>query len=1291
MINKNQLNPVRFSYTHQVFISYSHVDIQFATQLKGELGRCGYIVWLDTTSIPGGEVWIEKITQGISESFAVISIVSKSANESKWLRREYLYSDEQGKQILPVIIDGSNCPFYIVDRQAIIYNGDFNQSFLAIKETIDCWASSASQAVLSQRPSSGIPTLAPANAHLFPSQGKPSTHVPSQQASLPQDSPFSGNRATSEQNLGWEDTTRNEPFYGRADELTTLNRWLLDHQCHVISILGMGGVGKTSLALALVDQVKASFSHVFWRSLLNAPPFRAVLQDCVQYVSDWQETDLPESINDQIALLLHYLRQHRCLIVLDNMETIMQAGDRAGDYRQGYEVYGKLLEAVGREHHQSCLLLTSREKPKEIAHTEGKTAPVRSYLLKGLKATDGQKILKEKGAHGAKQVRESLISRYVGHPLALKLVSQLIKELFEGDIASFLEGGEAIFTDIRDILDQQFERLSEVERELIYWLAIEREAISLDTLQQDLVGPVSKRDIQEALRSLLRRNLIEAGNKSFLLQNVVMEYVTDRLVENIAQEIGSAKIGLFDRYALIKAQAKEYVRESQIRLILTPVVQRLLTSSGTGSIELHCQRILALLHKEQASLYSLGYAAGNVFNLLLTQECDPRGYDFAHLTIRQAHLRDKQLPEIDFAHAHFLQCVFTDIFGSACTIAFSPDGELLALGTVNGEVKLWNVSEGIPMLTCSGHAGWMCSVIFSPDGHLLASSSYDHTVRLWEVSSGKCLKVLNVLGIALLRDEQSSNLEALAFSPDGMTLAISINDQVWLWDINTANRIRTLQGHTAWVRPIDYSSDGHLLASGSEDCTIRLWEASTGTCLNILQGHTGWVRSVTFSPDGRLLASSSNDHTIRLWETSTGQCLNVLQGHSAWVRSVAFSPDGSMLASSSEDHTIRLWEVSTGQCLNVLQGHTDWIFAVVFSPDGRLLASSDDSKYVKFWEIDSQQCIATLRGYSNRILAAALDPTGQWIASGSEDHQVRIWDASNGQCLKTLEGHTNWIFAVAFSPDGLILASGCNDRTIRLWDMSTGQCLNVLQGHGNWVVTLAFSPDGRLLASGSEDHTIRLWEVSTGQCLNVLQGHIEWVRSVAFSPDGQMLVSCSNDHTIRLWEVSTGQCLSVLRGHTTWVRSVAFSPDGRLLVSGSEDHTIRLWEVSTGQCLKILQRGMMITYPVTFCPDRPILASGSTDQTIQLWDLNEGIPTRTLQGHRGDIASLTFSHDGRLLLSGSDDGTMKLWNVDTETCLLTLRTDRPYERMNITEVTGLAGAQKETLKILGAIEKDFVA
>jgi len=273
-MNEIQLNTVDLSDAHQIFISYTHVDIHFALQLKAELERCGYVVWMDTSSIPGGDIWLEQISQAIDGSLAIMSIISKHANESKWMRREYLYADEQGKDILPVIIDGSNCPFYMMDRQAVIYSGDFNTCFLSIIETMDRWASSAAQAGVSQKASRSTSASAHADVHLSPSQEKPSTHVLSQRAyDTLQDGHFSGDIATSEQHTGWEDTSRNEPFYGRTTELQTLKRWILNNQCQVISILGMGGMGKTSIAIALVVQVKASFSHIFWRSLRNAPPF----------------------------------------------------------------------------------------------------------------------------------------------------------------------------------------------------------------------------------------------------------------------------------------------------------------------------------------------------------------------------------------------------------------------------------------------------------------------------------------------------------------------------------------------------------------------------------------------------------------------------------------------------------------------------------------------------------------------------------------------------------------------------------------------------------------------------------------------------------------------------------------------------------------------------------------------------------------------------------------------------------------------------------------------------------
>src|SRR2546426_7287027 len=181
--------------------------------------------------------------------------------------------------------------------------------------------------------------------------------------------------------IDWGEAPHTEQFYGRERELAALKQWLVDDHCRLVAILGMGGMGKTSLAATVVDQVKEHYDYVFWRSLLNAPPLSNMLQECIPFVSAQQRTVLPEEENHQISLLLESFRTHRCLLVLDNVESIVQGGSQAGQYREDYEGYGRLLQRIGESKHQSCLLVTSREKPKEVALLEGEAAATRSYHL----------------------------------------------------------------------------------------------------------------------------------------------------------------------------------------------------------------------------------------------------------------------------------------------------------------------------------------------------------------------------------------------------------------------------------------------------------------------------------------------------------------------------------------------------------------------------------------------------------------------------------------------------------------------------------------------------------------------------------------------------------------------------------------------------------------------------------------------------------------------------------------------------------------------------------------------
>ncbi len=1106
----------------------------------------------------------------------------------------------------------------------------------------------------------------------------------------------------------WGEAIDVSVFYGRSEELTTLKQWIVQDNCRLVGLLGMGGIGKTALATKLAEQLQDQFDYLIWQSLRNAPPIKDVLANLIQILSQQQETARAETCEAQVSQLMEYLRSSRCLLILDNAEAILATSEgskhhkaQAGQYREGYEGYGELLRRVGAERHSSCLVFTSREKPKTLVSLEGKTLPVRTWQMGGLSAGDVREIFKANNCFCKSEADWiSLAAHYSGNPLALKIVSTTVQDMFAGNISKFLEQEMLVFGDITTLLDEQLNRLSKLEKQVLYWLAINRESISLLQLREDFVPTILQPKLLEALQSLGRRSLIEMNAGLFTLQPVVMEYVTQQLVEQISEEIVTQELNLFISHALMKAQGKDYVRESQISQIVNFILDNLLVSLGSKvNVENKFKQILAKLRYE--SPLEPGYAGGNILNLLCQLGTDLTSYNFSNLVFWQADLRNVNLHQVNFTHADLAKAVFIETFTIPLSVAFSPNGQFLVTGGMDREVRLWQVSDGKNLLTCRGHTNWVWSVAFSPDGQTVASGSDDKTIKLWDLGTSQCLQTLT---------GHTSQIWSVAFSPDGEILASGSEDRtIKLWDVRTGECYRTLTGHHNWVRCVTFAPLGAIkqtLASSSDDQTIKIWDLDTGECRRTLKGHTDRIWSIAFSPDGKTLSSGSSDHTAKLWDIATGENLTTLEGHTNWVRAVAFNANGE-IATGSEDQTIKIWNASTGQCCQTLRGHTSWVRSLAFSPNGQKLASGGGDHTVKLWDTTTSRCDKTLQGYTNRVLSVMFSPDGQTLASSHDDRMVRIWNLNTSQC-RPLQGHASTVCCVTFSSDGQILASGGSDRSVKLWDINSSH-LNLvsassyperisdqyrhLQGHNSRIWSIAFSPDGEILASGSEDHTIKIWDVVTGQCLQTLLGHTAWVCSVAFSPvkvvyshTGALLASAGYDETIKIWNLSTGECDQTLRGHTNWVWSIAFSPDGQSLASGSGDHTVKLWDVCTGQCYQTLQGHTSRIWSVAFSPDGKTLATGSSDQTIKLWNIKTGECYQTFQGHSNLIWSVAFSPDGQSLASGSHDQSIKLWDVNTGECWKTLRANRPYERMNITGVTGLIEAQKVTLKALGAVE-----
>jgi WD40 repeat protein len=1130
-------------------------------------------------------------------------------------------------------------------------------------------------------------------------------------------------------------------FYGRQNDLDILEKWIDHDRCRLVALLGMGGLGKTALSVKLAQQLQDKFDFVVWRSLNNAKTPSEMLTAVIHFLSQQKETPDTTDTNALISRLMEYLQRYRCLLVLDNFESVLKDEAQAGAYRKDFEGYGSLLRRVGEVSHRSCVVITSREMPEEVATLEGDILPVRALQLTGLDEPAAERVLEAKGIKAMSNDLHRLVDWYRGNPLALKIAATSIKDLYSGSINRFLEQKTIIFSGISNLIEQQYQRLTAHEKQIMIWLAINREPVQPNELHSDIVPKIEQNHLMMSLRSLKRRSLVEHTAAGFTQQPVVMEFVTNLLIEQIYQEITqehplgalpsiqlklNRQLFYLRHYALIKATAKDYIRQSQIRLILEPLVTKLLGRLGSKQMvakELF-QTLEELRRRElrpEGELKStFGYGGGNIINLLCNLGIDLTGRDFSYLAIRQAYLSEVKLHRVNFAQTAVIKSVFAEVIGGVLSVAFSANGKLLAIGDTKGDIHLWQVSDGKPILTYRGHKGWVVSVAFNPEGTVLASSSVDQSIKLWDVSTGDCLNTLQGYIGAVM---------SVAFSPDGTILASGHADRtVRLW--KSGQCLKILHGHEDIVEAVAFSSKGNLLASSSDDCTVRLWDIDTGECSQIFEGHEDIIWSIAFSHNGNVLASGSEDKTIRLWNTDKGTCIKTLLGHTHTVFAVSFSHDGSTLATGSGDRTIRLWDLKTAQCSKTLTGHNHWVRSIAFHPDRLVLASSSGDEMVKLWEIDTGFCMRTFQGHTGRSWTAKNDNQSDSQISGniSNEHLLNLWEVTSGQQFRILQGYTNAVRSVVFNLEQSLIASGGDDSIIRLWDVQSGECIRALHGHAGHVWQVAFSPLGTLLASCAEDCTIKLWDVSSGNCLTTITEHPDLARTLVFSHDGKLLATGETSRVIKLRDIVTGECLRILQGHASAILAIAFSADDRYIISSSRDKTVKIWDTKTGDCLQTLDTLTSITSNIKFMPMHPDIAFGCGDQLIYRWNIKSGefisehqgndgnVLTiaadpkgilmasagenaqiniwnwqtgeviRSLVGHIGTIYSVSFSADGTLIASSSRDETVKLWDVLTGECIKTYREPRPYEGLNIHGATGLTSAQKAKLIALGAID-----
>lgn len=605
--------------------------------------------------------------------------------------------------------------------------------------------------------------------------------------------------------------------------------------------------------------------------------------------------------------------------------------------------------------------------------------------------------------------------------------------------------------------------------------------------------------------------------------------------------------------------------------------------------------------------------------------------------------------------------------GGARSVAYSPDGRIVAASSRGGQIFLWDAKSGKEIRRLSAYSerdffNVDIHIDFSPDGKLLATRGNDGALRLWDTRTWRQTHTLQVVPPI---DAMGGLAPDIRFLPDGRMVAVPVNpghgpQSHFVSFVNASSGKEAFRLPATDAFAIAFSPDGTRVALGGSQPSLEVWNVRARKMLYAFKGHEGNTisQAVAFSPDGKILASGEHGFVVLL-EAASGCEIGRLKAPMSDVNSLNFTPDGKTLVSTSEDAHLHIWDVIGMKERFHARTHTVCRSAAL-SPDGKTIAAGTAFAALQFWDVASgRELFSALEGDYSRVNCVAFSPDGSRVATGCEGRETGLWDVVTGRLLRKLKTGTS---GLAFSPNGRRLATAWRyDPGIRIWDTDSGTLALTLQKDSIKFENVAYSLDGRTISAYTEwnprandQPTFQTWDPQNGQWIagsNVPVGPKDAHWGFALASGGQTAALGIKD-SILIWDVQLRK-----ERHRIPVAPacMAFLPDGKtILAPNRSGDMLRFLDVESGRWCRTVPSKGEFSYFMRVSPDGSLIATGDTFgssqtydqlQSIRICELASGKEVLRFEGDGSVVAALAFSPDGKTLASGLYNGTAVLWSV----------------------------------------------